>query len=390
METFIRTIMNLIASEVCSKQFNRSQYYSLTTSDDELVKLFRFSKAHDLVHLVGYALIKNDLIKNDEIKAKFQNQMLLAFYRYEKISFELGRLRRTLDEAQVPFVPLKGAVLQQYYPEPWMRTSCDIDVLVHEEDLQRAVSYLTDNHGYSYTSQSSHDVSIFSQNGNHIELHYDLLGDNTIGSSETVLKKIWDVAVRSDNGKYQHELPDEMFYFYHIAHMAKHFVSTGGCGIRPFLDIWILNHCVDFDREKRDKLLSDGGLSVFAKRAELLSEVWFGNAEHTEITKQMETYILRGGMYGTNANRIAVQQQKKGGKVKYALSKIFIPYNVIKFHYPILQKHRWLTPIMEVRRWGKLIFCGHLKRIVKELKYNSTISAEAAAETRALLKNVGL
>lgn len=77
-------------------------------------------------------------------------------------------------------------------------------------------------------------------------------------------------------------------------------------------------------------------------------------------------------------------------KVKYALSKFFIPYNVIKFHYPILQKHRWLTPIMEVRRWGKLIFCGHLKRTVKELKYNSTISVDAAAETRALLKNVGL
>ena len=47
-------------------------------------------------------------------------------------------------------------------------------------------------------------------------------------------------------------------------------------------------------------------------------------------------------------------------------------------------------PIMEVRRWGKLIFCGHLKRTVNELKYNSIISEEAAAETRTLLKNVGL
>ena len=97
-----------------------------------------------------------------------------------------------------------------------------------------------------------------------------------------------------------------MFYFYYIAHMAKHFVETGGCGIRPFLDIWVLNHRIDFDREKRDKLLSDGGLDVFAKQAELLSEVWFGNAEHTEITRQMETYILRGGVYGANTNRIAV------------------------------------------------------------------------------------
>ena len=181
-----------------------------------------------------------------------------------------------------------------------------------------------------------------------------------------------------------------MFYFYHIAHMAKHFVATGGCGIRPFLDIWVLNHRIDFDREKREKLLSDGGLDVFAKQAEHLSEVWFGNAEHTKITRQMEEYILRGGVYGTNKNRVVVQQQKKGGKMKYALSKIFIPYDVIKFHYPILQIHKWLTPIMEVRRWGKLIFCGHLKRTVNELKFNSTISEDSAAETRTLLKNVGL
>lgn len=103
-------------------------------------------------------------------------------------------------------------------------------------------------------------------------------------------------------------MPDEYFYFYHIAHMAKHFVGTGGCGIRPFLDIWILNNRINFDREKRANLLSDGELDVFAKQAELLAEIWFGTAEHTEITKQMEEYILRGGVYGTNENRITVQQ----------------------------------------------------------------------------------
>ena len=120
--------------------------------------------------------------------------------------------------------------------------------------------------------------------------------------------------------------------------MAKHFVGTGGCGIRSFLDMWVLNHCVDFNQEKRETLLADGGLTVFAKQAALLSEVWFGAAGHTEITRQLETYILRGGVYGTTTNRVAVQQQKRGGKVKYALSRILIPYKVIRFHYPILQK----------------------------------------------------
>ena len=85
--------------------------------------LYKLSKAHDLAHLVGDALIKNDLIGNDEIKEKYQKQVMIAIYRYEKINYELNRLRSALNEARIPFIPLKGSVLRQYYPEPWMRTS---------------------------------------------------------------------------------------------------------------------------------------------------------------------------------------------------------------------------------------------------------------------------
>lgn len=387
--------MNTETSKVMFVLLRSAVYGDLLSSEeislyspDILPKITLLAQKHDVIHLIVFALKKNGLF--DEGNKNLESKILLAVYRLEKLNYELTKLCAALEQAEIPFIPLKGSVLRQYYPEPWMRTSCDIDVLVHEEDLQRVVSYLSDNLGYRRESQNSHDISMFSQGGVHIEVHFDLVEDGKVNSATAVLKKIWNVAVKHDMCNCQYEIPDEMFYFYHIAHMAKHFVGTGGCGIRPFLDIWVLNHRIDFNREKREKLLSDGGLSVFAKQAELLSEVWFGNAEHTEITKQMERYILRGGVYGTTTNRVAVQQQKQGGKVKYALSKIFIPYDVIKFHYPILQKHRWLTPIMEVRRWGKLIFCGHLKRTVNELKYNSTISDDAAAEAKTLLKNVGL
>lgn len=381
-----KVMFALLRSAVCG-DFLSSEEISLYIPD-MLPEILSLAQKHDVIHLIVFALKKNGLL--DEGNKNLESKILLAVYRLEKLNYELTKLCETLEQAEIPFIPLKGSVLRRYYPEPWMRTSCDIDVLVHAEDLQRTVSYLADNLGYRRESQNSHDISMFTQGGAHIEVHYDLVEDNRANSAAAVLKQIWNVAVKRAECNYQYEMPDEMFYFYHIAHMAKHFVSTGGCGIRPFLDIWVLNHKIDFDREKREKLLSDGGLDVFAKQAELLSEVWFGNAEHTEITRQMETYILRGGVYGTNTNRVAVQQQKKGGKLKYALSKIFIPYDVIKFHYPILQKHKWLTPIMEVRRWGKLIFGGHLKRTVNELKYNGSLSENSAAEARTLLKNVGL
>ena len=290
-----KVMFALLRSAVCGGRLS-GEDISLY-SPDMLPEITSLAQKHDVIHLIVFALKKNGLL--DEGNKNLESKMLIAVYRLEKLNYELTKLCAALEQAEVPFIPLKGSVLRQYYPEPWMRTSCDIDVLVHEEDLQRTVSYLSDNLGYRRESQNSHDISMFTQGGVHIEVHYDLVEDGRANSAAEVLKRAWNVAVKHDGCNYQYEMPDEMFYFYHIAHMAKHFVGTGGCGIRPFLDIWFLNHRIDFNREKREKLLSDGGLGVFAKQAELLSEVWFGNAEHTKITRQMEKYILRGGVYGT-------------------------------------------------------------------------------------------
>lgn len=379
-------MFTLLRSAVCGNSLSdeeRALYHAET-----LPEIVSLAQRHDVAHLLVLGLKKNGLLDADS--KKLEGKIVTAVYRYGTLNYELTTLSDALEKAKIPFLPLKGSVIRKYYPEPWMRTSCDIDVLVHAEDLQRAISYLADNLGYRSGRQNSHDVSMLAQGGGHIELHYDLLEDGNANSAAAVLKNIWDTAVKQAGCNYQYEMSDEMFYFYHIAHMAKHFVSTGGCGVRPFLDIWVLNHRVDFDRKKRAKLLEDGGLAVFAEQAELLSEIWFGNAKHTEVTKSMEEYVLRGGVYGTNENRITLQQQKQGGRIKYAVSKIFISYNELEFHYPILHKYRFLTPVMEVRRWGKLIFCGHLKRTAKELRYNNAISKDAAEEAQRLLKSVGL
>ena len=384
MENLIRTMMDLIAYEVCGKSIDKSQY---TLTDEDLAKLYKLSKSHDLAHLVGDALIKNDLIEDGDIKAKFQKQIMLSVYRYEKINYELGRLRETLNEAKIPFIPLKGSVLRRYYPEPWMRTSCDIDVLVHESDLERATAVLVDKLAYKRESKGSHDISLFSDYGVHLELHYSLIEENRVGNIESVLQDVWKKAAPvAETSEYV--LNDEMFYYYHIAHMAKHFVGTGGCGVRPFVDIWVLNHRAPFDKEKRNALLAEGGLLTFATEAESLTEVWFGNAEHTDITRQMQNYLLKGGVHGTTKNRVSVQQVKRGGKFRYAISRIWLPYDTLKFHYPSLVGKRALLPFYEVRRWFKLLFCGGVKRSVNELTLNPSATNEEQTETKEMLSKL--
>lgn len=354
---------------------------------ENLQNLLQLARLHDLAHLLALGLKKNGLFL--EKKMEWEPEIFKAVYRYEQLNHTQLQLATAFSKAKIPFILLKGARLRRYYPEPYFRTSCDIDLLVQPKNLNQAQELLVKEYGFSMKAKGSHDISLFSKSDVHVELHYALAETERVKKAETLLNQAWSYAKPLTENSFEYVFNQPFFYFYHVAHMAKHF-ENGGCGIRPFLDLWMLNHAADFNTADCAPLLEASGLALFAKQATLLSEIWFGNAQHTKITKQIEDYILLGGVYGTVENKVAFNQQQQGGKIKYALSKIFIPYNVIKYHYPILQKHKWLTPIMEIRRWGKLIFCGHLKRTTKELKYNSTVSENSAEEMRTMLKNIGL
>lgn len=69
-------------------------------------------------------------------------------YRYKTINCELEQIGKTLEKANIPFILLKGSVIRKYYPESWMRTSCDIDILVNELDLNSAIRLLCDSLRY--------------------------------------------------------------------------------------------------------------------------------------------------------------------------------------------------------------------------------------------------
>ena len=354
-------------------------------SPDRLPKLIKVATKHDLAHMLATGLKINGLLDNPEA----EKTIFKAMYRFELIRHAYEQLCAALEKAKIPYIPLKGSVMRQYYREPWMRTSCDIDVLVKGEDLDRAVGVLTTEYEYTYDYKDSHDVSLYAKNGTHLELHYDLIEDGLVKNSKQVLEKVWETTILNDGYKCFFEMTDEMFYFYHISHMAKHF-TVGGCGIRMFIDLWILD-CIDgYSQEARDALLKRGGLLKFANAIRALAHVWFDGAEHTELSENLEDFVLRGGTYGTRENFVSVQQVKKGGKIKYTLARIFLPYDTIKFHYPILQKYRFLTPVMQVRRWCKLIFGGHLGRVVTEINYNNHVAEKDEKDTKYLLDSMEL
>lgn len=382
MEKIIRTMMDLIAYEVCGMTIDRSQY---ELTDEDLAKLYKLSKSHDLAHLVGDALIKNDLIEDGEIKAKFQKQMMLAVYRYEKINYELGRLRKVLNEAKIPFIPLKGSVLRKYYPEPWMRTSCDIDVLVHEEAVDQAAQTIVDKLGYTYEKKQYHDISLMSDGGVHLELHHTIKENKA--NIDALLSDCWDYATVLDG--YECEFTNEFFFFHQIAHASYHFLH-GGCGVRPILDLYLLQRKMLFDNTVLDEMLEKSGIKKFFDAAKALSEVWFCDGEHTDVTRRMEDYLLRGGVYGSTANSMAVCQQKEKGRLGYIINRIWLPYELLCITYPRLKGRKYLQLFYEIKRWFRIFNPEARKHKKRDLDIIKGLDAEQKAEVNQMLSDFGL
>ena len=354
---------------------------------DSWEELFKLSKKHDLAHLIGYALKVSENKIDEDIQKAFEQAMNTAAFRYLKIRHDLTAISNALEKAQIKFIPLKGSVIRKYYKEPWLRTSCDIDVLISEADVEKAKKVFTDELNYTYVSEWNYEVTFSTPNKTSIELHHTLSDDNK--SIDKVLSTVWERSAPISNCSYHYKMSDEMYYLYHIAHMAKHF-ANGGCGIRPFIDIWVLNHNCGFDRQKRYALLDEAGLLQFAKVAEQLSEMWIGDASHTPLLEQLERFILSGGTYGTVESRVAVQQAMTGGKFSYIMSRIFLPYDQLKLTYPGLETKKWLFPFYQVKRWFRVFKKGRLKKSMYEAKTTASVTSEENDQTKKLLKNIGL
>ena len=381
----IQIFFALLRSAICGTKLTETE--ATQFSAEQLPELISLANKHDVGHLLVLGLKQNGLIPKD--KKEIEKIIFKAVYRYEQQQFEYVQLCSALESAQIPFIPLKGSILREFYPEGWMRTSCDTDILVHREDLEKAISYLEQNLQYALTERDTHDVSLFSSTKNHVELHFDLVEEGRANNAINVLRKVWESASLHENNSYWYDMTDEFFYFYHIAHMAKHFES-GGCGIRPFIDLWILDHIADADKAKRDGLLSAGGLLQFANVARKQSNIWFGGEEADELSTQMQSFILHGGVYGSFDNRVALQQKNKGGRIGYLLSRVFIPYDKLRRYYPILNKHRWLTPFMQIRRWFMLLRPDVAKMAKQELSTNKNINKTKADDMNLFLDNIGL
>lgn len=373
----------LLRAAVCGETITDEVKNACT--EENLIQVCALAQKHDLAHLIGHAVGNLGLPESD-ILMKLKQLAIQAVYRYVKQDCEFERICQTLEQAQIPFIPLKGAVIRKLYPEPWMRTSCDIDILIHESDLEKAIDLLTSVLQYSTDHKKNyHDVSLFSKQGVHLELHFSI--QETMENIDRLLSRVWDYAYPVT--QYRFALQNEFLMFHLLAHMSYHFIG-GGCGIRPFLDIFLLRKQKKYDEFILRGYLAQCGIEKFYDSVLDLINVWFQGGTSTALTGRMERYLLSGGTYGSQEQRIAVRQQRQGGRLGYLLSRVFMPYRVLKIRYRVLERYPILFPVMQVYRWIELLFGGRLNRSVKEAKIAWQTDDAQSKEANDFLRQIGL
>ncbi len=355
-------------------------------TDDVLSLVYDFSLVQDVVYIVGCALSKLGLLSGD-IKTAFFNEQLASVYRCEQLMHELQSVSELFEREEIPFVALKGSVVREYYPKPEMRMSCDMDVLVHKQDITRAEKAITEKLGYIYCDKCSHDVSYETPTGAKLELHFTLLEGES--QAEKLLSDVWQYANSCNNHIYKHELQNEFFVFYHIVHMSKHF-KAGGCGLRPFLDIYVMMNKIKLDEDALFEMLKQAGLYKFGQYVFKVAKIWFDNDTGDKTTELLSEYIFGAGIYGSIENMVAVSQAKRGSKFKEIFQRIFMPYNILKISYPIIIKYPVLTPVFEVVRWFRIIFKDKAKKQINIIKHNLSMSEEKKNNVTKLFKELEL
>ncbi len=352
--------------------------------EEDAEALYGFANRFDLAHLVGHALEKSGVTLTGKAAEKFRHKQDEALYRYVLNQNEFEKVSGLFDREKIPYLPLKGAVIRNLYPEAWLRTSADIDLLIHEEDAGRAADLLERELQYAERKLRSHDVSFHAPCGAHIELHFDLAESGWENDSPKVLERVWEYTEPSEDGGHL-RMTGPMVLFYHLYHMTKH-MESGGCGVRPFLDLWLMERSGEYGGKEAETLIGNGGLADFYRQSKKLAEVWMERKTPDDDARLYEAYLLGGGTYGSFSNFAAVKAQSKGGKLGFLLSKIILPYDSLKQLYPVLERHPILTPVMEVRRWGRLILRGGLKKLRTVLR----TTGEKKDSTAVLLEKLGL
>ena len=351
-------------------------------SEDDCSLLYKFGIKQSVIPIIWEGI--RDLDISPEWKEKFNRTSIIDIRNYLMRDYALNQIAAALNEAQIPYIFLKGSVLRKLYPEEWMRTSCDIDVLVPENEVYKAAEQIEEKTDFVFRKRNYHDISMTSSHL-YLELHFNL--KEHMDNIDKLLEHVWDYAVPADDGN-EYVLTSEFQLFHVIAHMSYHMVH-GGLGIRPFLDLWLLRKKTDYDENIVRRMCADCGILTFYEKCCRLADTWMAGQTVSDDLSILESYILSGGVFGNTENALA-SKRRKHNIINYMIRRVFMERSLLESEYPEMKDKPYLAPLCQMKRWSRLINQKKRSQIRREINGIRSMNTETIESFDQLLTSLGL
>ena len=333
--------------------------------DKETLSFFaKLSKYHSLTALLFKAVSHANIDVSDKALRYLEESYLLNLRKVAAFNKERKELYQYLNDKQIDYLPLKGIILKDYYPDEAIREFADNDILFDEskDELVKAF-FIKRDYEVEIFRKSNHDVYLKKPFFN-FEMHRALFGET--GDNEKVVTYFKDYLSKSlVKQNKEHYLSNEDFYIYFTAHSYKHY-HVSGCGFRTLIDyyLYLKDHQLDF--AYIDKELEKINLLDFSNQIKSLSLKLFDEQELNNEEEEMLLFIASSGTYGTLENAVDKGVKEKG-KFGYFMHRVFPPYSFYKSAYPWAYKTVILIPIAWFMRFCRVFFKSN-KKMNQELK----------------------
>ncbi len=181
------------------------------------------------------------------VRKRLSRHLADSMARHLILSRELGRILRRFEGEGLPVIPLKGLALgETLYPDPALRPSSDLDLLLRPEtllpvdELLQSLGYrrLPDAHSWDFDIAYDRATLYEGPSGVRVDLHWGLVSDPRYSWNERDGLAVWDRAVRIRvAGEEALGLCPEDLLLYLALHLAVH---HGLAGLLWYWDLFLL------------------------------------------------------------------------------------------------------------------------------------------------------
>lgn len=331
-----------------------------------------------------------DLVLSQDSEWKHIAEQQTAFFL--QYLHEQDLVKHILDDANIPFVVIKGCASAIYYPDPSKRNMGDIDLLVRKEDYDRAKEILFAEGYCSNQKENIRNITL-KKHRIAIELHRQFSSiDKDLESY--VVDGMRNSEIRNIDGCVFPMLPKLANGIVLLDHMRQHLKV--GLGLRQVID-WMMYVNTELDdafwNAEFKSVAKDTGLEKLALVATQMCKKYLGLSERITWCLSADEGIcdeLINNLFDSGNFGIKRGEGKKIEVISSSFKKEGVIYRLQKSgekNWKLYSQHRWLKPFCWIYQVFRYMWQGvktkrNLRLISEDIKRGQ--------ERVALLKKLGI